>query len=196
MNNIAAPHCHVHCSHTKSSRQVQSILAEEATQKSLLPSIWYWSQSHQGTAAERRKSFLLLNLGGDNLSSALAPQDWGLWVGVRILFCFVFKPLNESEFLKEGRCYQEQKKKAYTMLRSGNICELWIHSTFKNLFPGESSLWAWIITKGAGAQKLVGLKWNGRSSVGKQGLDSVLDLPLSGQAVEMPLAWFTLLLQG
>ena len=111
MNNIAAPHCHVHCSHTKSSRQVQSILAEEATQKSLLPSIWYWSQSHQGTAAERRKSFLLLNLGGDNLSSALAPQDWGLWVGVRILFCFVFKPLNESEFLKEGRCYQEQKKK-------------------------------------------------------------------------------------
>lgn len=46
MNNIAAPYCYTHCSLTKSNGQVKSILAEKALQKSLLPSIWYWSQSH------------------------------------------------------------------------------------------------------------------------------------------------------
>lgn len=43
---------------------------------------------------------------------------------------------------------------------------------------------------------LSGTICNSGSSVGKQGLDSVLDLPLFGQAVEMPLAQFTRLLQG
>lgn len=37
---------------------------------------------------------------------------------------------------------EKKKKKSYTMSHSGNRCELWIHSTFKNLFPEESSLWA------------------------------------------------------
>lgn len=46
------------------------------------------TESHQETAAERRKSFLLLNLTGDNLSSAPTPQDfpfkgtWGIFVVV------------------------------------------------------------------------------------------------------------------
>lgn len=163
MNNVAAPCCYLHCSLTKSRGQVKSILAEKALQKLLLPSIWYWSQSHireQQLKGESR--FYCWTWEAKNLSSAPAPQDSGLSGEVRILFCFVFHATHWEWVSKGGSGMDSQGEKINkydTMSRSGNTCELWIHPINKNMCPGESSVWVWIVRKGVAARELVVPKW-------------------------------------
>lgn len=82
------------------------------------------------------------------------------------------------------------EKRYYTMSHSGNICELWIHSILKTRSQGnqvyacelEQRVWqlkSW--------RCLSGTIWNHEPGVGKDGLDCTLDLPLFGQAGQMPL---------